>query len=450
MASIEELKASVQATIESRSTWLIDTAKTILTHPEAGFQEVKTAQLVSEKLNEIGIAHETGIALTGIKGYIRGGRPGPTVAVIGELDSLRVPGHPHADPETGAAHACGHNCQIGMMLGAAIGLKALEGQDALAGNIAVMALPAEEFIDVQYRWQLHQEGKLGLMAGKQEFIRLGAFDDVDMAMMVHTTSSSVEDGKFALGGTSNGHVVKYIRFSGKSAHAGGAPHDGVNALQAAMIALNALNTQRETMRNEDTVRLHGILTSGGASVNAVPADVRYEGRVRGRNTEVIADANTKMDRCLRAGALAMGAQVNIVTMPGYLPMVNNPTMVDLFRNNAGELVGSNHIVTHADTYNRGGSTDMGDLSQIMPVVHPYSTAATGGGHGVDYLINDYVQAVVNPAKAMAMTVIDLLSGQAETAKEVLDKTTPVMTKQAYLDLQNSRLSEELYDGGRVR
>jgi amidohydrolase len=446
MATVEELKANILAAIDARQTWLIDTAKTILNHPEAGFQEVKTARLVSEKLNELGIAHESGIALTGMKGYIRGGRPGPTVAVIGELDSLRVPGHPHADPDTGAAHACGHHCQVGMMLGAAVGLKVLEGQEALAGNVALMALPAEEFIDVAYRWQLHQEGKLGLMAGKQEFIRLGAFDDVDMAMMVHTASSAVEDGKFALGGTSNGHVVKYVRFMGRSAHAGSAPHEGVNALQAAVVALNALNTQRETLRNEDTMRLHGILTSGGVSVNAIPADVRYEGRVRGRNAEVIADANLKMDRCLRAGALAMGAKVNIVTLPGYLPMINNPAMQDLFRDNAAALVGAAHVATHDPDRNRGGSTDMGDLSHIMPVVHPYTTAASGTGHGADYLIEDYVQAVVNPAKAMAMTVIDLLAGQAEKAKAILDSSPPRMSKQQYLDLQDTRLTDELYEG----
>jgi amidohydrolase len=446
MATIDELKAKTQAEIEARSPWLIDIAKTILNHPEAGFQEVATARLVSEKLHELGIAHDTGIAMTGIKGYIRGGKPGPTVAVIGELDSLRVPGHPHADPATGAAHACGHHCQIGMMLGAAVGLKALEGHQALAGNIALIAVPAEDFIDVEYRWHLHQEGKLGLMAGKQEFIRLGAFDDVDMAMMVHTSSSSAEEAKFALGGTSNGHVVKYVRFIGKSAHAGSSPHQGVNALQAAMVALNALNTQRETLRNEDTVRLHGILTRGGTSVNAVPAEVRYEGRVRGRNAEVIADANQKMDRCLRAGALAMGAKVNIVSIPGYLPMLNNPPMLALFKHNAARLVGESNIVTHAATRNRGGSTDMGDLSQVMPVIHPYTTAATGTGHGADYLIQDYVQAVVHPATAMAMTVIDLLAGEAEKAKEVLATSPAKMSKSQYLALQEARLTEEIYEG----
>jgi amidohydrolase len=446
MASIEQLKATTLDAIDARRSWLIDTAKTILEHPEAGFQEVKTARYVSERLNELGIAHDTGIAMTGMKGYIRGGQPGPTVAVIGELDSLRVPGHPHADPQTGAAHACGHNCQIGMMLGAAVGLKALEGHDALAGNIAVMALPAEEFIDVQYRWQLYKEGKLGLMAGKQEFIRLGAFDDVDMAMMVHTASSSAEDAKFALGGTSNGHVVKYVRFIGKSTHAGSAPDRGVNALQAAVVALNALNTQRETLRNEDTIRLHGIMTSGGASVNAVPADVRYEGRVRGRNPEVIDDANMKMDRCLRAGALTMGAEVDIVTMPGYLPMINNLPLLDLFKGNATQIVGEGNIATHPATRNRGGSTDMGDLSHIMPVIHPYTTAATGTGHSTDYLIEDYVQAVLNPAKAMAMTIIDLLTNNAEQAKTILDSCPPAMSKQQYLNLQDARLTEEHYVG----
>lgn len=446
MPTIDELKAQTQEAIDSRSEWLIDIAKTILKNPEPGFMEVNTARYVSEKFSELDIAHDTGIALTGMKGYIRGGQPGPTVAVIGELDSLRVPGHPHADPDTGAAHACGHNCQIGMMLGAAVGLKMLEGHEALAGNVALMALPAEEFIDVQDRWEMHQEGKLGFMAGKQEFIRLGAFDDVDMAMMMHTASQSAEEAKFVFGGTSNGHVVKYVRFIGKSAHAGGAPYDGVNALQAAMVALNALNTQRETMRNEDTVRLHGIMTSGGASVNAVPADVRYEGRVRGRSIEVITDANAKMDRCLRAGALAMGAKVNIVTMPGYLPMINNGPMMELMKDNAAHIVGEQNLMTHVPTRNRGGSTDMGDLSHIMPVVHPYTTAASGSGHGIDYVIDDYVQAVVNPAKAMAMTVIDLLTGQGERAKEILETSPPKMTKQAYLDLQNSRLVEELYEG----
>ena len=445
MPDIEELKAKAQVAIDGRRDWLIDIAKTVLNHPEPGFCEVKTSRLVSEKLKELGIAHESGIALTGIKGYLRGGGPGPTVAVIGEMDSIRVLEHPHADPQTGAAHACGHHCQIGMMLGVAVGLQVAEVSRALVGNVALMAVPAEEFIDVEYRWGLRQDGKLGLLGGKQELLRLGAFDDVDMALMVHTTASS-EDAKFAVGGTSNAHQVKYIKFVGKAAHAGGSPHLGINALQAAMVALNALNAQRETLRNEDVIRLHGILTTGGVSANSIPADVRYEGRVRGKNAGVVADANMKMDRCLRAGALAMGAKVEIVTIPGYLPMINSTNMADLFKQNAMELVGDSNVATHPDGRNRGGSTDMGDLSHVMPAIHPYTGAASGAGHGADYLIQDYDQAVINPAKAMAMTVIDLLAGEAEKAKEVLAKSPPKMTKDQYVQLQEGRLSNELYEG----
>ncbi len=105
MAGIEDLKAKAAAAIDDRSEWLIDIARHILNNPEPGFHEVKTSNFVSEKLHELGIEHETGIALTGIKGYLRGGQPGPTVGVIGELDTLRFLEQANADPDTGAAHA---------------------------------------------------------------------------------------------------------------------------------------------------------------------------------------------------------------------------------------------------------------------------------------------------------------------------------------------------------
>ena len=445
MKSVEELKAGIQVAIDRRMDWMVDVSKAILASPEPGFCEVKTSRLVAQKLDELGIAYETGIALTGVKGYIRGARPGPTVALIGELDSLRVLGHPHADPDTAAAHACGHHCQIGTMLGAAAALSAPEVREALSGNVALMAVPAEEFIDVEYRWGLHQAGMLGLMSGKQEFIRLGAFDDVDMSMMVHT-SSRPQDRSLAVGGSSNGHVVKFVTFIGRASHAGGAPHLGINALQAATVALTALNAQRETMREEDTIRLHGIMTAGGVSVNSVPADVRYEGRVRGRSAEAIDDANMKMDRCMRAGALALGATVKIVTIPGYLPMLNNEPLMAIFRQNGVRVVGEENFTVHDDGRHRGGSTDMGDVSHIMPAIHPYAGGATGSGHGIDYVVQDYDKAVVTPAKVMAMTVVDLLADDGAGARGVLEQSPPKITKARYLEMQESRLKEELYEG----
>ena len=445
MTGPDSLKAAAQAAIDRRRDWIIDIAEQALRTPELGFREFETSRLVSEKLAELGIEHTKDVAITGVTARLRGGNNGPTAAVLGELDALPLPGHRSADPMTGAAHACGHNSQIGIMIGAAVGLALPEVLRALCGDVELMAVPAEEFVDVEYRLNLQREGKIQFLSGKQEFIRLGAFDDVDMAMMVHT-SATPEDAKFSLGGTTNAHVGKYVRFLGKSAHAGSSPHRGVNALQAALVALHALNTQRETFQDPDVVRVHGIIAHGGEAANVTPAEVRYEGRVRGRTIEVVDDAAAKMDRCLRAGALALGAGVEINTIPGYFPLLNDPGLSAVFRGNAERLVGASSFENHTDHRPRGGSTDMGDLSQIMPVIHPYTGGCSGTGHGDDYRVVDYDQAVIRPAKAIAMTVIDLLTSEAGAAKRVIENSRPPMTKESYLDLQDSRMSEETYTG----
>jgi len=436
------LKLKCWEIIDSRADWLVNISKHILQNPEPGFHEFETSKFVSQKLQELGLPHQKGIALTGIKGIIDGGLPGPTIAIIGELDSLRVAGHSHANPETDAAHACGHHCQIGMMLGVVAAFQEIAKSSKIPGKLAFMALPAEEFIDVEYRYGLHKEGHIEFMSGKQEFLNMGAFDDVDMAVMAHT--SKIEEGKFSIGGTSNGHVVKYVRFIGKASHAGGSPHEGINALQASIVSLNALNTQRETFKNEDTIRLHGIMTKGGVSVSSIPAEIKYEGRVRGGTTAAIADANLKMDRCLRAGALALGCELEIITLPGYMPIKNNPHMSDIFISNAASLVGDDHVIQKSPTHNSGGSTDMGDLSQIMPVIHPYTGVATGTGHGDDYLVQDYTQGVVNPAKALAATIVDLLCREDNPANKILSEFQPDYSIKSYLKLQRSRLTEEVY------
>ena len=445
MTGPESLKAAAQAAIDRRRDWIIDIAEQALRTPELGFREFETSRLVSGKLTELGIEHTKRVAITGVTASLRGGNNGPTAALLGELDALPLPGHRSADPMTGAAHACGHNSQIGIMIGAAVGLTVPEVRRALCGDVELMAVPAEEFVDVEYRLNLRRDGKIKFLSGKQELIRLGAFDRVDMAMMVHT-SASPEDAKFSLGGTTNAHVGKYVRFLGKSAHAGSSPHRGVNALQAALVALHALNTQRETFQDPDVVRVHGIIAHGGEAANVTPAEVRYEGRVRGRTIDVVDDVASKMDRCLRAGALALGAAVEIVTIPGYFPLRNDPELASVFRGNAERLVGASSFTSQAANLPRGGSTDMGDLSQIMPVIHPYTGGCSGTGHGDDYRVIDYDQAVVRPAKAIAMTVIDLLTSEAGAAKKVIENSRPPMTKESYLDLQDSRMSEETYTG----
>ena len=438
MATKEELKARVCEVIDQRAQEIIGIAQHILDTPEPGFREQKTSRFVQEQFDRLELPHRDGLALTGVKSWVDAGSPGPTVAVLGELDSLLVPGHPKADPETGAAHACGHHAQIGMMLGAAMGLRFSGVLGDLAGRVVFFAVPAEELIEVEYRDGLRREGKLEFIGGKSELIRLGEFDDVNLAMMTHTTSMP-EDKKLALSGTNNGMVAKRIQYLGRSAHAGSLPHMGVNALNAAMLGLQAIHALRETFRDADTVRVHPIITRGGDAVNAVPADVRMETFVRASNIEAVLDWDKKVDRALWAGAMAVGARVHITTIPGYLPLNNNQAMASVYRDNAAQIVGEENI---GQTGHRTGSTDMGDISQMIPAIHPYAGGATGVGHGADYLIQDYNLAMINPAKVMAMTVIDLLADGAANAREVIAKARLPLTKDQYLKLLRSFAREE--------
>ena len=443
MPSREDIKAKVYEEIDARAEEIIRISKTILDHPEPGFREVKTSNVVTSKLKELGVQFQDGIALTGVKGELQGGSQGPSIALMGELDSLIVSAHPHADATTGAAHACGHHCQIGMLMGATIGLLAQDVLPSLSGRVVLMAVPAEEYIEIEYRDSLREQGKLEFLGGKPEFIRLGALDDVDLAMMCHTTSNP-DEGKICMSGTNNGIVAKKIQFLGRGAHAGGAPHLGINALNAASLAMMAIHANRETFQDEDTIRVHPIITKGGEAVSAVPADVRMETFVRGKTLTAVADASRKVDRALKAGAMAVGAKVRIQTMAGYLPMKQDQNLAQIYRGNAAALVGEENI---GQIHHRTGSTDMGDVSQLMPVIHPYVGGATGLGHGDDYVVQDYQLAVITAAKALASTVVDLLAEGGSQAGQVISSHKNAMTKADYLSLMRSQAKDELFEYG---
>src|SRR5438105_9055967 len=438
-----ELKERVYAAIDRRAEEIVRLGERIRKHPELGFKEVKTARLIEETLAGIGLKPKTGLALTGVRAEASGrAGDGPTVALLGELDALVVAGHPDGDPTTGAAHACGHNAQVAALMGAAMGLVDARAFDALSGRVVFFSVPAEEYADIEWRVAQARAGKLEFLGGKPELLRLGHFDDVDLAMMIHTTSRA-EEGKAGVPASNNGCIVKTVRYIGRAAHAGGAPHMGINALYAAQIGLMSINAVRETFRDEDTIRVHPIITHGGSQVNVIPGEVRLETYVRGRTMEAILDANVKVDRALRAGALALGAKVEIETLPGYMPMTCDPIMTRHFRDNVTALFGEEN---YRQIGHRTGSTDMGDLSQVMPILHPYIGGARGTGHGADFAIVDKPLAYLGPAKALAAMVVDMMWDRAAGAREVLAKAKPPMTRASYLAAQRGLARRETYEG----
>jgi amidohydrolase len=424
---LQDVKARVCAEIERRREDLVDVGRDLFQHPECGYREHYASQLVQEAFKRLGAPYRSGLAITGVKAELKGANPGPTVAILGELDALPLAGHFQADETTGAAHACGHCNQVAMMLGAGRGLLESGALEHLSGRVILFAVPTEEFEEIDYRMELQANGEITYLVGKPELIHLGEFDDIDMALLVHS-SPELEPQKLGLWESTNGTVVKRIQYLGRAVHAAAAPHEGINALNAAMIGLSAIHAQRETFRDEDSVRIHPIISRGGEAPNVVPSDVQVETYVRGRTLPAMQDADKKVDRALRAGALAVGAKVRITTFPGGLPMIQNPVMAEVFRANAEKLVGERG-------YKGGGllagSTDMGDLSWIMPCLQPSAGGVSGALHSIDFKVSDYDLAVLNPAKALAMTTVDLLAQDARLARQVLSETKSAMTQQQY-------------------
>ena len=421
----QELKALACKIIDERAEDIIKIGEKILAHPEMGYREFDTSRLVCEELEKLGIPYRSGLAVTGVKGNLTGRSSLARVAVIGELDAVTCSTHPLADAVTGAAHACGHNAQIATMLGAAMGLSAVAGE--LDGDVCFMATPAEEFVEIGFRSKLRERGDLEFFGGKQELVRIGEFDDIDMAMMVHAKGDAPEGSCF-LDSDGIGFVAKTINFIGKAAHAGGAPHEGINALNAAMAAMMCIHAQRETFRDEDKIRVHPIITNGGELVNVVPDLVTMETYVRGATFEAINDASAKVDRAIEGACMAIGAKCEITNYKGYLPLVQSAEMSLLFEENAKAVGG---ISVH-----RGvpmtGSTDIGDLGHIMPIIQPMMGGFSGNLHAIEFSIADKIAAYIQPAKLMAMTVIDLLSDGAGEALKIKGGFKPKMTKEEYL------------------
>lgn len=419
--------------VEQFKDLILEAERYIWKNPETGYREVKTTKYLAEKFCELGYDIVLADGITGFYTVIDTGREGPEVLILGELDSIICPTHPESDKDTGAVHSCGHNAQCAALLGVAAALTSPEVLEKLCGKIRLCAVPAEELLEIEYRNDLIKQGKIKYMGGKSEFLSRGYFDGVDIAFMVHSSAN------FNVNGGSNGIVAKNIIYKGVASHAGGAPQSGINALYAATCGINAVNAIRETFVERDQIRFHPIITHGGDMVNAIPEEVRIETYVRGSSIEGITKVNKKVNRALIGAAYSIGANIEIIDIPGYAPLVNDKNMVELAKDAAAIAMPERPFTVYHDMI--PSSTDMGDLSTIMPVVHPYCPGAKGKGHGNDYYIVDPYLACVQNAKWQVTMLTLLLENGAERAKKVISEFKPYFKSKeeflAHLDSVNT-------------
>ncbi|MGN0314333.1 MAG: amidohydrolase [Fusicatenibacter sp.] len=422
---------------------ILEFARDIYSHAELGYKEFRTSQKFVEFMKKKNLPVTEGLAVTGAKAYLNEEKKeNASLALIGELDALRIPNHKYANPDTQAAHCCGHHAQLTGLIGAAIALTDPEVASALDGQIIFFAVPAEEYGEVEFKNQLKEEGKIRYGGGKCELIRIGAFDDADLCVAHHSRGGNAISFNQ---GSNNGFVSKVIRYHGKAAHAAGSPEKGVNALNAASLGLTALAYHRETFRDQDHVRIHPIMTKGGDLVNVVPEEVVIETLVRASNGPAICDASAKTDRAFFAGGAALGATVEIETMPGYLPTIPqapNPAVVEAARIAAE---GTDYPVVIEDDFTRvnGGSTDVGDVQHLKPVYTFHTGGVEGNFHSAEFTVTDENLAYLETAKIFALSAYRLLRNGAAEAKKAVREYQPKYTKDEYIAYMESQIRKEI-------
>ena len=402
-------------------------AKELQDNPELGFSEFRSSEILRRYWEGLGLEVQGPYAGTGIKARIKGKKKGPTVCLLSELDAVVSPFNPMADAK-GNAHACGHNIQSAQVYLAGAALNNL--REKLCGDVVLLAVPAEEFLEIEHRLELKKEGKIQYLSGKPELYRLGVFDDVDFVIMIHAFPS--RDCKLYVGGGSLGFTAKNIRFIGVSGH-GAAPFDSKNALQAATLFFAGVNANRETFRDEESIRIHPIITKGGEIVNSVPDDVRIETYVRGRTQEAIVKGCRIVDRCARAAAEMMDCKCEIETIPGYLPLAQSTEISALSAEIGKKLFGEQNVVWGQDMV---GSTDLGDITQLKPAVQLMMGGFAGQQHGADFACLDIGKTCRLGAELMVRLSLEMLGDNSEKADMILSGFERRLTDDQYFDYMN--------------
>lgn len=447
--------------VDKHRELILKAERQIWSTPELGFKEWRSSEYMEREFEALGYDILRAGNIPGFYTVIDTGIEGPEVMVLCELDAVICHSHPDCDRETGAVHACGHNAQCAAVLGMAAALKEEGMLDGLSGRIRLAVVPAEESLDYEFRARLRDEGVIKYFGGKSEFLSRGLFDGVDLSFMVHlsggVTDPTNTGGFVSLGGQSLGFIAKTVTYKGVAAHAGGAPWLGKNALYAATAGLSAANALRETFRDSDHVRWHPIMTSGGDIVNNIPEMARLEGMLRAASVEAMLRENKKINRALIGAAISFGVGIEINDEPGYAPLFHDKALGEVMRDAYNLLAPETNLVRKACSTGcavGGGSMDLGDLSAIMPTLHPYIMGSVGKGHGNDYYVVDPECACVTNAKWQLMTLRLLLENGAERARKIVEDYRPSFaTKEAFLAAQDKMRSSgdrvEYTEDGRI-
>ena len=418
------MKDLLKQLIDTDENNIYQLGQSLFETPELGFKEFKTKKILIDHLAKHNITVEKEYYQTGFQVSIGSGYP--HIGLIAELDAIPTLDHPVSDPITKAAHSCGHSTQLTIMTSALIALKKANITANFNGKITLFFTPAEEFTDINYRKQLISEKKISYLSGKENMLADRVFDDVDLLIHLHASGSS--DYRFSINSTLAGFIYKTFTFKGRASHAAVLPHEGVNALNAFSLFASALAMKRETFKEEDMVRVHGILTHGGDTVNSIPERIVYEAYVRSINPNTLLTLSEEITSCAKHCASALKAECHVEDTPGYLPLIQDKNLNEVVYENLLQFTTPDKIKTNERSVAAG---DVGDISVLKPIIQYGYTGFSGIIHGKDLKIANPEEIYLTQAKIITMIIFDLLS-KPEKVKKIKDEFVPKMTHDEYL------------------
>lgn len=423
------MKEIINKYIEDHKEEFYQLGKELFENPELGFKEFKTKEIINRFLQTKGLSIDKEFAQTGFTVKIGQGKP--NIGLICELDGIPTINHPYASKVDNAAHSCGHSSQVTIMLAAICALK--EVINKYQGTVTLFFTPAEEFTDIAYRKQLIQQGKIKYLSGKENMIEQHLIDDIDLFIHLHG-SGQYCGHHFSIGSKLAGFTYKKITFKGKSAHAAVNPSEGVNAANMCVLFLNAVNMLRETFKEEDLVRFHGMISKGGTTVNSIPEEVEYECYCRSINPQYLLYLSNQVDKIARCCAEAFNGSVEIEQQPGYLPLIPDERLSKVVYNNMLNFFDDSQILHDEKSCAAG---DVGDISIFKPIIQYGYTGFSGNMHGNNLLISDPYEVYIIQPKVVCGSVIDLLE-QPELVNDIVNNFKPKMTYQQYIDYLNNK------------
>lgn len=359
----------------------------IFENPELGYEEWKTRKLVMDYItSHFGEVEFREFARTGFSFSLpKSNVEGLNMCFVVELDALYLPNHICADKKTGAAHACGHNSQVGIALALFRELLEEDFYKSLDFNVDFVFVPAEEYVDLNHRSKLRKAEEIFYYGGKAEAMRLGIFDKYDFAICTHVMGGDYPEPAVEFLSDLSGFFYKYFHFIGKSAHPGFAPWAGKNASSMAITFQNIIGLLRQQIDETKMVRLNPVYLSEKMGFNTIPDNVVIGTDIRSNNVDYMSELSRKLDQAAKGAAMAFDGEVEITTEQGYLPFVHDRYLSQFGIDYFESFEGISKCYTNRPIAAAG---DIGDLSFMMPAVQVGYSGYYGIPHGVDFIHKD--------------------------------------------------------------